>query len=127
MEKTSKLVVGLLFVILFINVVIGLFGNSDLRDLRKKLKDISQDTKDLIKQLEESKNIVSSIRADLSVFKATLKGTDSLVLINDARKRRDEETNYKKKAEIQKEIDRLMGKLSSDTTTTIPTKPGKNQ
>ncbi|HTE31980.1 MAG TPA: hypothetical protein VK666_16480 [Chryseolinea sp.] len=127
MEKTSKLVVGLLFVILFINVVIGLFGNSDLRDLRKKLKDISQDTKDLIKQLEESKNIVSSIRADLSVFKATLKGTDSLVLINDARKRRDEETNYKKKAEIQKEIDRLMGKLSLDTTTTIPTKPGKNQ
>jgi hypothetical protein len=126
MDKTSKLVVGLLFVILVINVLIGFFSNSDLKDLRSKLKEVKQDTKDLQQQLKESKDMASAIRADLSTFKRTIEVTDTLVLINDARKRRDEETNSKKKAELQKEVDRLMSNVSHDSTK-IPTKIGQNQ
>lgn len=115
MEKPVKIVLFVVVVIAIINLVTMIFGNSNLRDIRKDLEKAKLTADSALYELQYSKNKLDSIKSDMRLFSTYISNIQKTVELNDMEKRVKEEKDMEKVMDFKENIKKLRADLETDS------------
>jgi hypothetical protein len=119
MERPVKIILYIITAILVINLLISLFGNSNIRSIRQDLEQAKRHSDSALNELRFSKAKLDSIRTDMVIFKAYIDRVETIVSLNDAEKRFREEKDSKKRDSLLIKIKEHREELAMDTVPEI--------
>lgn len=125
MDKSVKIILYILVGILCLNLIFTVFGNGNVKNIRKDLEQAKQSADSALNELKVSKVKLDSIASDIVVFKAYINSIQKTVALDDAEKRLKEEKNTVKAKEIKNSILSLKETLKHDTLPPIDELPGR--
>lgn len=123
MERPIKIILYIIVGILAINLLMTLFGNSNIKSIRQNLEEARRSSDSALKELQFSQQRLDSIKSDMNLFKAYINRIENTVSLNDAEKRLKEEKNRRAADSIRVVIDKLKDELATDTLPPIEVKP----
>ncbi|MCW3108333.1 MAG: hypothetical protein JWQ09_2839 [Segetibacter sp.] len=115
MEKPIKIILFVVVVLAVINLVTMLFGNSNLRDIRKDLEKAKLTADSALYELQYSKSKLDSIKSDMIVFSTYISNIQKTVELNDVEKRLKEEKDRNKIIDFKENIKKLRSDLETDS------------
>ena len=115
MEKSIKIILFVVLAIAVINLVTMLFGNSNLRDIRKDLEKAKLTADSALYELQYSKSKLDSIKSDMLVFSSYINRIQKTVELNDVEKRLKEEKDMDKIMDIKQNIKKLRSDIETDS------------
>ncbi|MBE7170235.1 MAG: hypothetical protein INR73_06580 [Williamsia sp.] len=125
MDKSLKIILYIIVGVLCLNVFFMVFGNSNVKSIRKDLEHAKQSADAALNELKVSKEKLDSIRNDIVVFKAYINSIQKTVALDDAEKRLKEEKNTGRAKEIKNSILVLRETLKYDSLPPIDELPVK--
>lgn len=125
MDKSIKIILYILIGIVIIHFSVSMFGNSNLKSIRKDLEKAKLSADSALTELKFSKSKLDSIMADIVVFRAYISSIQKTVALDDAEKRLREEKDSKKASEIKNSITELKEALKHDSLPPIEELPIK--
>ncbi|GEO10034.1 hypothetical protein [Segetibacter aerophilus] len=115
MEKTVRIILLVVVVIAIINLVTMLFGNSNLRDIRRDLDKAKLTADSALNELQYSKSKLDSIKSDMLVFSTYINRIQKTVELNDVEKRLKEEKDRTKILDFKENIKKLRADIETDS------------
>ena len=115
MEKTIRILLYVIIAITLINFFTNIFGNNDVKSIRKDLLKAKQTADSALTELQFSKSRLDSIKSDMLVFRSYLNHIENTVSVNDAEKRVKEERDATKVKELKEEIKKRRDELENDS------------
>ena len=115
MEKPIKIILFIVVVIAVINLVTMIFGNSNLRDIRKDLEKAKLTADSALYELQYSKSKLDSIKSDMLVFSTYINRIQKTVELNDVEKRLKEEKDRDKIMDFKENIKKLRSDIETDS------------
>ena len=125
MEKSVKIVLYIIVGILCLNLFFMVFGNSNVKGIRKDLEQAKQSADSALNELRISREKLDSISNDIVVFKAYISSIQKTVALDDAEKRLKEERDAGKAKVIRSSIIELKETLKHDSLPPIDELPAK--
>lgn len=123
MERPIKIILYIIVGILVINLLMTLFGNSNVKSIRQDLEQARRSSDSALNELRFSQQRLDSISSDMNLFKAYIDRIENTVSVNDAEKRLKEEKNSRIADSLRKEIQRRRQELAADTLPDIEITP----
>src|SRR3954454_8321714 len=111
MEKPIKIILFIVVVLAVINLVTMIFGNSNLKDIRKDLEKAKLTADSALNELQYSKSKLDSIKSDMLVFSTYINRIQKTVELNDVEKRLKEEKDNQKVIDLKATIKDLRNDL----------------
>lgn len=115
MEKTVRIILLVVVVIAIINLVTMLFGNSNLKDIRKDLEKAKLTADSALHELQYSKSKLDSIKSDMLIFSTYISRIQKTVELNDIEKRLKEEKDRSKIIDFKENIKKLREDIETDS------------
>ena len=115
MEKPIKVILFIVVAIAIINLLTMIFGNSNLRDIRKDLEKAKLTADSALYELQYSKSKLDSIKSDMLVFSTYINRIQKTVELNDIEKRLKEEKDKAKILDFKENIKKLRTDLETDS------------
>ncbi len=115
MERPIKIILFIVVAIALINLVITLFGNSNLKGIRQNLEEAKRSADSALIELKFSKSRLDSIKADILVFKAYIDNVQKRVELSDTEKRLREEKDQAKVDSLKQSIKLLRIDIANDS------------
>lgn len=115
MEKTIKIILFVVVVLAIINLATMIFGNSNLRDIRKDLEKAKLTADSALYELQFSKSKLDSIKSDMLVFSTYINRIQKTVELNDVEKRLKEEKDMSKIMDFKENIKKLRSDIETDS------------
>lgn len=115
MERPVKIILYILVGIAVISLLSSLFGNSNLRDIRKNLEEAKRSADSALLELQFSKSRLDSIRADMVVFKSYINRVQKTVELNDNEKRLREAKSKTEVDSLKANIKELRAAIATDS------------
>jgi len=115
MEKSVKIILFVIVTIVVINLIVMLFGNSNMKDIRNDLQQAKRSTDSALNELQYSQSKLDSIKSDMINLQSHLTQIQAQVAVNDAAKRVEEARNESRAAELRNKIKESKPRLSTDS------------
>ena len=115
MEKPIKVILFIVVAIAIINLLTMIFGNSNLRDIRKDLEKAKLTADSALHELQYSKSKLDSIKSDMLVFSTYINRIQKTVELNDVEKRLKEEKDMSKILDFKENIKKLRSDIETDS------------
>ncbi len=126
MEKSIKIILFIIIVIVVVNFVATIFGNNNIKGIRVNLEKAKLTTDSALNELKYSKSKLDSIKDDMLVFQSYINNIQKTVELNDIEKRLKEEKNAVKVTEFKENIKKLRLEIETDSLPDIDVITTKN-
>jgi SMC interacting uncharacterized protein involved in chromosome segregation len=121
MKDPIKILLSVIVVVTLANIGISIWGNSNIREIKKDIKAAQKLTDSAIMELDKSRQKIDSIKADIVVFTAYISYVQKSVELNDAEKRIRDEMDAEKVRDLKNRIKELRRDIETDSLPDVGT------
>ena len=115
MDKSVKIILFVIVAIVFINFIMTIFNNSNMRGIRDDLQQAKRSTDSALNELKYSQSKLDSIRSDMLAFQDTVSHIQQRVESNDTQKRTEEARISSRINDLQAKAKNIRSNLSTDS------------
>ena len=115
MDKSVKIILFFIVAIVFINFIMTLFNNSNMRGIRDDLQQAKRSTDSALNELKYSQSKLDSIRSDMLAFQDSISHIQQRVESNDTKKRAEEARITSRINNLQTKAKNIRSNLSTDS------------